>query len=73
MREEENFGVTWHVLNWKPGYKRLESVVPAFPLLGFRIIRCQEDDLFLQEDGVNPRERQSVGFFISAVVMLMYI
>lgn len=37
--------------------------MPASPLLGFRIIRCQSHCLFLEQDGVSPRERQSVWVF----------
>ena len=54
-------------------YKRWKGVVPTFPLLGFRIIRSQCHFLLLGRDGVNPRERQSVGFFSSTVVMLRHV
>lgn len=45
----------------------------AFRLLGFGIVRCQSRCLFLEQDGVKPSERQSVGFFISIAVMLVHL
>ena len=48
-------------------------MLPAFPLLGFRIIGSQSHLLLLDGDGVNPRERQSVEFFSSAVIKLTHV